>query len=228
MRANRWLAAAVVLLVFVLAAQGAYILYLKGRLDGRQDATHAAARRPEVPVRATAPMVSRVPSAAWMLRQTDPFAHAEPDEWDPFAEMDRIQQRINRLFRESMSRSLTGGGSADHGRVYEPDVSARETADSYQIRLDLPGVEKSSINVRIQDRVLTVSGERRHERETEDPRTGTYQAESSFSSFHRSFPLPADADTQGLRAETRDGVLTVTLPKLKEPASNQEQTVPVQ
>jgi HSP20 family protein len=99
--------------------------------------------------------------------------------------------------------------------MYEPDLDVQETGDAYLIRLDLPGVDKDKINVKIQNNVLTISGERKSEKEETDDKSGFYRMESSFGSFMRSFPLPADADSNVMTAESKNGVLMVRLPKIK-------------
>ncbi len=87
------------------------------------------------------------------------------------------------------------------------------------MRLDLPGVDKDKINVKVQNNMLTISGERRSETEEADQKTGFYRMESSFGSFMRSFPLPADADPDNMTAESKNGVLTIRLPKIKDAVS---------
>jgi HSP20 family protein len=193
MKANRWLVAAVVLLGIALAAESVYLFRIK----------NVSASEKEPPYRAVSPASGQsiyggaLPAQTPPQRNTltsrsfaplnDPFSNAGFDAYDPFQEMDQIQQMMNRMFRDSFSRGAFGRGFDRQG-FYEPDLDVEDTKDAYLIRLDLPGIDKDKISVKIQNNVLTVSGERKSEKEESREDGGFYRMERSFGSFIRSFP----------------------------------------
>jgi HSP20 family protein len=123
--------------------------------------------------------------------------------------MDQIQDEMNRLFRDSLRRGMPSGSFA-----YNPEIDFKETDKAYVVKIDLPGIDKDKINVKAENGALEISGERESGREEKTKDGGLYRSERSFGSFLRTIPIPADADTQGLTAEEKQGVLTVTIPKL--------------
>ena len=142
------------------------------------------------------------------------------DTWDPFEEMEGMQEMMNRLFRESFSRGLRSGKIKDHLASYNPDVDTHETDKEYVMRVDLPGIEKDQINVKVENNQIMISGSRETEDEESKADSGFYRSERSFGSFVRSIPLPADADVPGMTAENSKGVLTIRIPKLITPKAN--------
>lgn len=149
--------------------------------------------------------------------QSDPFVNPGFGEWDPFQEMDRIQNVMNRTFRDSFSRGVgaAGLGSLSRNAFYEPDLDVKETGTHYIVRLDLPGIEKDKINLKVQNNMLTISGERSTETENEGSQgEGSFhRIERSFGSFMRTIPLPFDASAEGITAESKNGVVTIQIPK---------------
>ncbi|OGW68988.1 MAG: hypothetical protein A2036_00290 [Omnitrophica bacterium GWA2_50_21] len=136
-----------------------------------------------------------------------------PQDWDPFLEMERMQQHINSLFSHSLN-SLMHGPSAGFPQLpqFEPDADIRETENEYVIKMDLPGMERDKINVEVKDHLLSVSGERKTENEHQGQ--GFYRSELSYGSFSRSLPLPGDVNPEKVTAEYLNGVLVVKLAKI--------------
>lgn len=95
-----------------------------------------------------------------------------------------------------------------------PSVNTREGEDAYYVELDLPGVKKEDINVDVNDNIVTISGERKINKE--DKEDDYYKVESSYGKFERSFALPENVDVDNIHAKSQDGVLEVVIPKLKE------------
>jgi HSP20 family protein len=122
-----------------------------------------------------------------------------------------IDQVFNRLFPASEGDSDRSEGSA---RMWAPRTDMVETADNYEIRLDLPGLSKDDLKINMQERQLTVSGERRHEARNEDDEF--VRVERAFGHFHRSFTLPQSIQEDNIEASYENGVLTVTVPKAEE------------
>ena len=98
--------------------------------------------------------------------------------------------------------------------AWTPAVDIFEKGDDLVIRAEIPGVEKSDIEVRVEDNTLVLKGERKQEQGFEEH--NAYRLERSYGSFVRSFRLPKTVDPSGISAEYRAGVLEVTLPKAEE------------
>ena len=143
------------------------------------------------------------------------------DTWDPFEEMESMQSMMNRLFRDSFSRGLRSRhGFTEHALSYNPDVDTRETDKDYIMRVDLPGIERDKINVKVENHQIVISGQRETENEESGKDSDFYRSERSFGSFLRSMPLPADADANSISAESSKGVLTIRVPKSAQNQSN--------
>lgn len=205
---------AVVVLLAALVAETAYLIKMtsdlkRHRMESRYGEDRSPYRGP-VPSQASARTSSprRYPAPV----NVDPF-HDPMKDWDPFTEMEEIRGLMNRMFRDSFSRGIADRGLAAGIGSYDPDVDLQDTGKEYVFRFDLPGLDKDKISVSVQSGQLTVSGERRTQKEKDAGEDGYYRMERSFGAFSRSLPLPEDADTQGMTAETKDGVLTVRVPK---------------
>jgi HSP20 family protein len=103
----------------------------------------------------------------------------------------------------------------EEGETYEwaPVADISETDDEYLVRAELPGVERKDVKVSLEEGVLTIEGERKQEKEEKGRRM--HRIERFYGSFSRRFSLPDDADANLIRAETKDGVLNVHIPKSK-------------
>lgn len=122
--------------------------------------------------------------------------------WDPFRMMDA-------MLRWDPFRSGLGRASE-----LNPSVDVVETKDAYVFKADLPGVREQDVQAQVTGNVLTISGEKQEESRDEGDR---YHATERFwGSFARSFTLPPGADLDSVKAELKDGVLTVTVPKRPE------------
>ncbi len=97
---------------------------------------------------------------------------------------------------------------------FVPRVNTREGEYAYHVELDLPGIKKEDIEITTEDNVLTISGERKMKEEINED--AYYKVESAYGKFSRSFTLPEKIDVENIHAESKDGVLEVIIPKLKE------------
>jgi len=131
--------------------------------------------------------------------------------WDPARELDTLQGDVNRLFDSFFGRR---GDATAGARRWVPAMDLVETGDSLVLRADLPGMDRDDIEVEVKDGVLTVSGERKAEHETE--REGYHRVERSFGRFSRSLGLPRGVDPGAVTASFERGVLEVRLPKPEE------------
>jgi HSP20 family protein len=98
--------------------------------------------------------------------------------------------------------------------AFVPAVNTREGEYAYHVEVDLPGIKKEDIEIDVEDNVLIISGDRKIENEIKEE--DYYKLESSYGKFSRSFTLPERVDTENIHAESKDGVLEVIVPKLKE------------
>ena len=94
-----------------------------------------------------------------------------------------------------------------------PTVDIAETENSFEIRAELPGVSENDVNVSVTDNLLTIKGEKHHEEETEDK--NYHRVERRYGSFQRSFTLPRHIEIDAIKAEFKDGVLTLGIPKME-------------
>ena len=129
--------------------------------------------------------------------------------WEPFAAMDEMINRFPSMF-ERWAR-MSGGGEKEV--AWSPSVDISETNQEYLIRASLPAVRKEDVNVTVEDGMLTVSGERRQKEEQKDEKV--HKVESFYGSFSRTFALPEGIDASAIHAESKDGVLTIHVPKSK-------------
>ena len=127
--------------------------------------------------------------------------------WEPFRDLARLQDEVNRLFDD---RSFRGSESVG----WTPAVDIYEDEDSVSLRFELAGVEPKDVDVRFENGVLTVKGERKLEKQ--DKRENYHRVERSFGTFTRSFSLPGTLDPERIKAEAKNGVLEITLPKKAE------------
>jgi len=125
---------------------------------------------------------------------------------DPFREFTGLQRQMDRLFHDSFGReeSLTPASFA-------PPVDIYEDEHSYTLKLEVPGIEEKDIDVRLENNTLTVSGERKYEKEEKEE--NFRRLERHYGSFARSFTLPSTIDAEKVGAEYEKGVLKITLQK---------------
>jgi HSP20 family protein len=132
--------------------------------------------------------------------------------WEPFEGLNRLHNRINDLFDESVGRARTLP-SATAG-VWLPPVDILESKDAYLIRAELPGMKKEDFNLEVNDGTLTLSGERKAD--TLSDAVEYHRAERVSGKFSRSFYLPQTVKQEGIKASYRDGILEIHVPKAEE------------
>src|SRR4029078_2943803 len=131
--------------------------------------------------------------------------------WNPLREMAEAQNRLHRFFLGGFPNRM-GSGEIHSLAVadWSPEVDISEDDHGYVLKADLPEMKKDDVRVTVEDGILSVSGERKSEKE--DKKKKFHRIERCFGSFRRSFTLPEDADSTKVTAEFRDGVLKVHLP----------------
>lgn len=133
-----------------------------------------------------------------------------PVRWDPFRELEDVSDRLNRMLTRPAMRTSNNKETmivAD----WTPSVDISETEGEYQIKAEIPDVKKEDVKVTLEDGVLTIQGQRKQE--TEEKGTKYHRIERSYGSFARTFSLPDVIEVDKVRAEFKDGVLHLHLPK---------------
>jgi len=131
-------------------------------------------------------------------------------KWEPFRDVDDAFDRFVAETLRRWPRQTTEGQAA---LDWAPAADVSETEAEYLIKADLPEVRKEDVSITVQDGVLTLSGERRQEVRAENEKV--HRVERAYGSFARRFALPENADEQSIRAESRDGVILIHIPKQK-------------
>ncbi len=139
-------------------------------------------------------------------------------KWSPWREMPVLQNRFNRLFDDPFFRVGQMDDDAGMG-LWNPAVDLYEKDEHFMIKAELPGVDKKDIQIDLQDRILTLSGERTYDNEVKEE--NYYRRERSYGKFQRAFTLPADVDSDKIKAEFKDGVLQIEVPKPEEKKAKQ-------
>src|ERR1051325_32378 len=130
--------------------------------------------------------------------------------WDPFREFTTLQDRMNRLFRDSYGdheEALTTS-------TFAPAVDVYEDEHNVVLKIEVPGIDEKDIDVRVENNTLTVHGERKFEKEEKEE--NFRRVERQYGSFTRSFTLPQTVDSENVSANYDKGVLKISLPKKAE------------
>jgi len=139
-------------------------------------------------------------------------------KWSPWREMPALYNRFNRLFDDPFFRVGQMDDDAGMG-MWNPAVDLYEKDDHFMIKAELPGVNKDDIKIDLQDQLLTLSGERTYDNEVKEE--NYYRRERSYGKFQRAFTLPADVDSDKIKAEFKDGLLQIEVPKPEEKKAKQ-------
>src|SRR5436190_19955039 len=131
--------------------------------------------------------------------------------WDPFKEMEELQNRLSGLFGRAPVGRKNGEQESITVAEWAPLVDITEDDKEYLIKAELPEVKKDDVKVAVENGVLTISGERKFEKEEKGRKY--HRVERVYGNFVRSFTLPDDADANKMNAEFKDGVLKVHVTK---------------
>jgi len=129
--------------------------------------------------------------------------------WSPFDRLASLRDEMDRLFDFNYPSRDTGLFSG-----WSPALDLYDDKDALVVSAELPGMKKEEINISLHENVLTISGERRHERENKEGET--FRSERYFGKFQRSVSLPTKVQVNGVKASYKDGILMVQLPKAEE------------
>ncbi len=132
--------------------------------------------------------------------------------WEPFRDLVTTRDGFNRLINETFSRFFNDGESGSRG--WAPAVDIYETDQDVVLKAELPGVDPKDLEVRVEDGTLYLKGQRKFENDVKEE--NYHRVERSYGSFTRSFALPSSVNSEKAKAEYKDGLLTLTLPKREE------------
>jgi len=130
--------------------------------------------------------------------------------WDPFRDLLTLQDRMDRLFEESLSRNRVFEQSLASG-IWSPSVDIYETNDEIVLKAELPGLKKDDVSIEVTENTLVLTGERTFEKDIKEE--NYHRIERSYGSFSRTFSLPTTVDQDGVSAKFIDGVLEIHIPK---------------
>ena len=129
-------------------------------------------------------------------------------KYDPFREMRGLQREMNRMFSDRFH------GEEAFGTAWNPKIDIYENADSMVLEAELPGMKREDFELSFENNVLTLKGERRFEKKTDED--NYHRVERAYGEFSRSFTLPHTVTVENAKAEFENGMLTVTLKKREE------------
>jgi len=130
--------------------------------------------------------------------------------WEPFRGVTTLQDQINRLFNDTFERT----GEQSNLSAWAPAVDIYETEQELVVKADLPDVDPKDLDIRVENNLLTIRGERKFEKRVNEE--NYLRVERSFGSFARSFTLANTVNPDAIKAEYQNGVLTLSIPKREE------------
>lgn len=150
--------------------------------------------------------------------------------WSPFREMQEMRRNMDRQFDDALRRMDEGPSlRVDEPLRWSPQGEFEERDDAYVYRFDVPGVDKGEINVTLEGGYLTIEGHRESRIEEKNKDEGLLRREISHGQFRRSIALPSDVDANGaVQSKLDNGVLTITLPKLKGVPKSEPKRIEIQ
>ncbi len=131
--------------------------------------------------------------------------------WDPFRDLEALQEDVNRLFQESMAKPRREAPAA---RVWAPPVDVVEDQDKILVKAELPGMKREDIDIELSGDTLTIRGERKFE--NEEKKDNYVRVERTYGRFQRTFTIGVPVKSDEVRAAYRDGILEVSIPKSEE------------
>jgi len=135
-------------------------------------------------------------------------------EWSPFGQLTRLRDEINRFFESPFAMRRTGEMKSPMFEGWSPSLDLFEDKDTVTVKAEVPGMKKEDLDVSIEGSTLSICGERREE--NEQGKGTAHRSERYYGRFYRSIELPSTVDPAKVKAEYRDGILTVTMPKSEE------------
>ncbi len=139
-------------------------------------------------------------------------------KFNPVRDLLNVEREFNRMFNSLGSRfGITHKGDIDEkhdNAVWMPLTDISEDNDNFYLKADLPGIKKEDVNISYTDGTICISGERSQEKETKEKKF--HRIERSYGKYYRSFTIPTEIKDDKIKAEFKDGQLTITIPKADE------------
>ncbi len=134
---------------------------------------------------------------------------ADLNRWEPFRGVATLHEQLNRMFGEGVNRQ-----EESNLTTWAPAVDILETEHELVVKADLPDVDPKDLDIRVENNILTIRGERKFEKQVND---GNYlRVERAYGSFARSFSLANTVNTEAIKADYQNGALTLHIPKREE------------
>src|SRR5438552_15883907 len=130
--------------------------------------------------------------------------------WEPFRGVTSLQEQVNRLFNDAFERQ----GEESSLTAWAPAVDIYETEHELVVKADLPEIDPKDLDIRVENNILTIRGERKFEKKVNED--NYLRVERAYGSFARSFTLANTVNSDAIKAEYQNGVLTLTIPKREE------------
>lgn len=130
--------------------------------------------------------------------------------WEPYRSANRLQEQLNRAFGDLVQRS----GEESNLTSWAPAVDIFETEHELVVKADLPDVDAKELDIRVENNILTIRGERKFEKTVNE--SNYLRVERSYGSFARSFSLANTVNSEAIKADYQNGVLTLSIPKREE------------
>ncbi|HTQ60023.1 MAG TPA: Hsp20/alpha crystallin family protein [Candidatus Solibacter sp.] len=130
--------------------------------------------------------------------------------WEPFRRATTLQDQVNRIFSDVLERS----GEESSLTSWAPAVDIYETEHELVVKADLPDVDPKNLDIRVENNILTICGERKFEKKVSEE--NYLRVERAYGAFSRSFSLANTVNSEAINADYQNGVLTLTVPKREE------------
>src|SRR5438876_2186660 len=130
--------------------------------------------------------------------------------WEPFRGVTSLQEQVNRLFNDAFERQ----GEESSLTAWAPAVDIYENEHALVVNADLPDVDPQDLDIRVENNILTIGGERKFEKKVNEE--NYLRVERAYGSFARSFTLANTVNSEAIKADYQNGVLTLTIPKREE------------
>jgi HSP20 family protein len=131
--------------------------------------------------------------------------------WQPLYELNTLSREMNRLFEQLPQLNVDTPDLLNQGNGWVPAVEVKETESEIVLRAEVPGLRAENLDVQVTRSAVSISGEHRYEKQAEDK--GYFHSEFRYGKFQRIVPLPSKVENEQVKAEFKDGILTLTLPK---------------
>lgn len=135
--------------------------------------------------------------------------------WEPFREVEMLRRQMNQLFYD-LAEANRGDSDISQSTqtAWVPAVELHDSGSELLLRAEIPGVEGKDLDIQVTQDAVSIAGEHRYEKKSES--NGNIRSEFRYGSFQRVIPLPTKVQNQQVKADLKDGIITLTLPKLQE------------